>query len=324
MIMTRRRRPPAMAAWVTVLACGVGAANAQYDYGKGRYERDGEPGIFLLLEGGLANPRNTDNVVAATSGNVSPIIPAWDDDPAGRIGIGYELASGDKISLTFWGFETDTRGTGTGSFDFTIGPPFESSGSILGDSGTDFDIKTEISAMTVDAAWGRTHAASRRIDLDWSAGLRYANYEEEAGGFYFDGQPLDASKSNEGEMIGARLALRGTYRLTYLSFGAGVGFSFLDGELTASSGLKRASVSQQEGFAELKDDGRSGQIREFDIVASWHGANDRVRISLGWEQSTWEGIADDLMRNLPGTVVTLRDRDSVVFSGYKLGLLFRF
>ena len=109
MIMSRRRLSRALAAWVTVLACGVGAVSAQYDYGGGgQYDRGGDTGIFLFVEGGMTNPRNTDNVVATTTGFVSPIIPSWDDDFAGRLGIGYELTSGDRITLTLWGFETDT------------------------------------------------------------------------------------------------------------------------------------------------------------------------------------------------------------------------
>ena len=70
----------------------------------------------------------------------------------------------------------------------------------------------------------------------------------------------------------------------------------------------------------LKDDGRSGSIRELDLALVWHSSSDTVRVWLGWEQQVWEDIAADLMRNFPGTVAVLRERDSVTFSGYKLGV----
>ena len=49
-----------------------------------------------------------------------------------------------------------------------------------------------------------------------------------------------------------------------------------------------------------------------------------MRLSLGWEQSNWGGIAADLLRTAPNTGVTLADRDSVVFSAYKLGVAVQF
>ena len=76
--------------------------------------------------------------------------------------------------------------------------------------------------------------------------------------------------------------------------------------------------------ATLNDDSRSGSIRDFDLVVAWHLRNDKYRVFVGWEQSTWDAISSDLMRNLPGTTVQLRDRNSVVFSGWKIGFAGRF
>ena len=56
----------------------------------------------------------------------------------------------------------------------------------------------------------------------------------------------------------------------------------------------------------------------------WHAASESFQLSLGWEQSRWDDIAADLVRNFPGTTAPLRERDSVTISGYKLGVLFRF
>ena len=72
------------------------------------------------------------------------------------------------------------------------------------------------------------------------------------------------------------------------------------------------------------DDSRSGTIRDIELKGTWHLMNDRLRLSFGWDQSTWEAIAADLMRNFAGSTAPLRDRDAVIFSGYKLGVYFRF
>ena len=77
-------------------------------------------------------------------------------------------------------------------------------------------------------------------------------------------------------------------------------------------------------FASAFDDGRSGNIVDFGISGAWHGRSNAWYVSLGWEQSTWNGITNDLLRNFPGTSVPLRDRDSVVISAWMLGFFARF
>ena len=72
--------------------------------------------------------------------------------------------------------------------------------------------------------------------------------------------------------------------------------------------------------ATFSDDGRSGNILDMDVAAAWHNSNDSVVVLIGWEQQTWDGVPADMMRNLPGTSVILRERDSVTFSGIKIGV----
>jgi hypothetical protein len=197
---------------------------------------------------------------------------------------------------------------------------------------------TKISARTVDLAWAREQELSESFSMEWSLGLRYATFEETMDGLYDDVSSIDpafgsirysADKSNEGEMIGAKASARATYRFARsFSVGAALGFSHMDGELTASSllspiGSDNASV-EPSGFAAVRDDGRSGNILDFDLVLAWHNSNDWLRVWVGWEQSAWNGIAEDLVRNFPGTTVPLRPRDSVTFSSYKLGVFVKF
>jgi len=294
-------------------------ALAQYDYGGGRSSgssASSDGGFVLFLEGGLFNPRNADNVVASVdSGGVyRQVIPTWDDTFAGRIGLGYRLPGGHKIMLAVWGFTGEAKGAESGpSFEFPIGPT----------TGNAFDITTEIEAGTADLYWEIPQHVTDRFSMDWALGVRYARFEETADGTYVDGaSSYDAAKSNKGTMIGGRAAGRARYKVGQFSAAVGVGMSFLDGELESKSSLD-PKPSEAVDF-ELTDTGRSGTIFDFDVTGAWHSANDLVMVTIGWEQAVWEDIASDLTRNLPGTENLLRDRDSVTFSGYKIGVHFQF
>lgn len=351
----RRSFKAALVAATVLLVAGLDTVDAQYKYRYGSYGASSgtESGVYVRLEAAATNPRNTDAVVATTETiadfgggfNVqTPVIPGWDDDIAGRIAVGYAWAGGNRIEASYWGYDTDTvtggNGPAGGFTHFAIGPPILTGGDYVGDSGSpgSYNIATEISASTADAAWIRAHAFTEHFTMEWSLGLRYATYEETSSGFYdeaaiggpgFGQNQFDAAKSNEGEMIGARAAVRGQFSLTErVRLYGGLGFSFLDGELKAGSSLSPSgsanSTTQPTAVRTLTDDSRSGAIRDFEVGVTWLFSGDRLQLSFGWEQSDWEDIAADLMRNFPGTAAPLADRNSVVFSGYKLGVQFRF
>ena len=331
-------------------ACAGEPAEARYRYG--RYgSATTERGFFVEVEGLSANPRNADVVVAteeitpgAGTNSITSIVPSWDNDFAGRIGLGYQWASGNKVSLSVWGFGTTFTSTGDGAaagrLHYAVGPPIYTNGNYVGAFGSPghFSMQAEIEARTADLAWGHDHQVSESFKMEWSAALRYAEYEETLDGFYdnansdgsgFGQTRYAAAKTLNGEMLGVKLAARGTYLVTQrFWFGAGLGFSFLDGELTGSSALtpigESNAATEPSSLASIKDDGRSGNIVDFDLRIGWRNASDRLRVWLGWEQSIWNEIAHDPLRNFPGTTAPRRERDSVTFSGYKLGLYFRF
>ena len=88
-----------------------------------------------------------------------------------------------------------------------------------------------------------------------------------------------------------------------------------------------ASLAPQPGGTSalgLTDDSRTGSILEIDVRAAWHNARDNLSIWLGWEQQKWDDIVADLARNVPGSEVIARGRDSVSFSWIKLGVSFEF
>jgi hypothetical protein len=329
------------------LVCAAQPADAQYRYGKYRYST-AEQGWFVFAEFAMANPRNADAVVAtfeqvdAVGGQnlTYPILPSWGDDAAGRFGIGYSMASGSKFVATFWSFSTDQYSAGDGPaggrMNFAIGPPIATDvpGVYEGAYGAPgyFAVTTEITARTADLAWVKELEIGESVDFEWSVGLRYAKFEETMEGSYNTGLSMgsvdySAAKSNEGEMIGFRTGLRGSVFITSrISVGGSLAFSMLDGEVKGTSQLAEGDSigGLPTNFAGITDDGRSGMIYDADVDVTWHSSSDRLRVSLGWEQSIWNDITTDLVRNFPGTTAPLAERDSVTFSGYKLGLFFRF
>jgi hypothetical protein len=129
-------------ALLVLLTCSVGPAEARYRYGSyGSATTD--RGFFVEFEGLLANPRNADVVVATQEiipgaggvNTLSPIIPVWDDAFAGRIGLGYQWASGNKVSVSVWGFNTDRTASGNGAaggvLHYGIGPPINTGSSYV-------------------------------------------------------------------------------------------------------------------------------------------------------------------------------------------------
>jgi len=298
------------------LALGVaalvgGPALAQrYDYGGGGHG-SGVSGFVLEIEAGVGSPRNTDNVVAAVCPNV--IIPTWSGEATGRLGFGYRFASGSKLLVSFWGIDADQSEAGIGSFSFPVGPV----------TGFEFDVTTNVQAQTADVAWGFTHDATESFALEWSVGLRYADYEETTDGTYgTTSGTLAVDKLNQGTMLGARVAGRATYRVGSLSAGAGVGLSMLDGEVEARSSL----APQPSGTLAqvLTDDSRSGKVVDLEVRGAWHNRSATMSVWIGWESQEWVDIAADLARNLPGSGVVARERDSVTFSWAKAGVSFIF
>jgi len=349
-----RIRIAAVAAMLALaLTVALPAEAAKYRYGN--YSGGGgESGLTVSLEGGLVNVRNGDNVYATSEtlqifgGGVNSVValtPASEDDASAKLGLTYQWASGNQLKLSFWNYSTETAAAGNGPLGgrlyYAIGPPIDlGGGSFAGVSGNPgyYDLTTETDASAIDIAFAREHEIADDFRMEWSAGLRYASFEESTSGFYdddlfggsgFGDNRYAAAKTTEGEMLGLRLAARGSYFFTSsFSASAGIGVSFADGEIDAFSRLTPTGLvnsgTQPTSLATVFDDGRSGRTFDVESRLTWHSSSDRFRLWLGWSQQEWSGIASDLLRNFPATARPLESRDSVVFSGYTLGGSYRF
>jgi len=339
-----------------LLSLAAGSVDAaRYRYGRG-YSRGGgeQAGVLVSFEGGLVNLRNADLVYATSESlqiaggglnQITALTPGAEDDFSGRLAVAYQWADGNRLTATFSTYNTSTSAAADGplggALHFAIGPPIAlGGGNFVGDSGSPgyFSLRTETDASTADVAFGRSHELGDDFRMEWSTGLRYAKFEEKTSGFYddslfiastFGDNRYAVAKQIEGEMIGARVAARGSYFFTTsFSVSAGIGFALLDGEIKSTSGLTPTGLlnatTQPASVATINDDGRSGATTDFDTRLTWHSSDDRLRVWLGWEQQEWSGIVEDDLRNFPGTATPLDPRDSVVFSGYRAGVSYRF
>ncbi|MDH3628532.1 MAG: Lpg1974 family pore-forming outer membrane protein [Acidobacteriota bacterium] len=309
----------------------------KYSYrGYSAYGGGAESGFYVRAEGGLFNPRNTDQVLGSVvdSGVHSQVIPIWDDEFAGGAAFGYRFDNGSRIEASVWGYETDTGATGLGSggdmLHFTIAPPATSGGTPISSGNPGFyAVNTQIEGTLADLTWAKGNEVGERLTMEWSLGLRYANFEESYLGVYGDTSAsnlFDVGKTMQGEGVGVRAGVGGRYDLTgSVAVTGSLGVSFLDGEITANSATAPRGQAGVLGAAAVAfDDSRSGEIRDFDVNLVWSTLGSQLELSLGWEQSRWDGLTADLLRNPTGLSTTLRERDSVTFSGYKFGVFFRF
>jgi len=337
-----------------LLSVAAGSVDAaRYRYGRS-YSSGEQAGVVVFADGGLVNLRNTDLVYATSESlqvigggfnQTSALIPAAEDDFSGRFGAGYQFANGNRLGVAISTYSTSTSGSAdgplSGALHYAIGPPIAlGGGTFAGNSGSPghFNLMTDTDAATADVAFGRSHELGDDFRMEWSTGVRYARFEESTSGFYddsvsgattFGDNRYAVAKTIEGDMIGARVAARGSYFFTTsFSVSTGIGFALLDGEIKASSSLTPTGSAnapvQPSSVATIEDDGRSGHSMDFDTRLTWHSPDDRLRVWLGWEQQEWSGIAKDDLRNFPGTATPLDARDSIVFSGYRAGVSYRF
>jgi hypothetical protein len=323
-----------------------------------------EEGFFLFLDTVFTTPRNTDQVIAInvdtglpppTSGDVQStetILTGWGSDPAGQLEFGYRWASGNMVSLTYWGYEADQRTRGDGpegnTMYFGIGPTIISlyegpyyyynySYGSFGYSGH-HDIVSKIDAKSLTIEAGHTHELSEGFELEWSLGLRWASFEENLDGFYdyyestnayFGYLRYAASKTNESTMAGFKIGGKGSYEFNrHVSVNSSLAFSFLQGEVTSTSGLvPDERLGLPSSLFELTDNDRTGTITDFDINVVWHLSDDRYRVWAGYAYSSWDGLAVDLSRKsfaIEGEQVGFGVREGVAFSGFKIGVGFLF
>ena len=320
----------------------------------GRYPGDHRAGPFVFLDAALVTPTDLDQVVAyeiaagADPQTSSTVAPAWGWTLAGRIGGGWRFASGARLAAGYWRFDDATSvsadGPSGGLMRFAIGPPVVDDGTLAGSLGTPGSAQFEVSTVAelFDLDFGQESPIHEHLTMEWLIGLRYAAFEETYDGSYdlcastgcseaVDYAPgeiaYDAVKRNESSMFGLRAAVRARFKWTEdFRVAGGAALSLLTGTIEGSSGLTPAgalNASEPGTLLRLVED-RSGMIAEIDVGLEWEVVRDSLRLTAGWELARWDGVPYDVVRNPSGSLTPNRDRDTVSFSGPRVGLGFRF
>jgi hypothetical protein len=341
--------------------------------GTARAQFSEEEGFFLFLDTIFSTPRDTDEVIAinvdgsAGAGQVQTqevVRTDWSSSVDGKIELGYRWASGNMVSLTYWGFDADERTVGDGpagnTMYFGIGPTIFYNGTSYGVYGYygHHDIVSTIEASSVEIRAGREHALTESFDLEWSVGVRWVDFSEDLSGFYdfsestytysFGYYRYAANKTNESSMAGFEAGMKGSYSFNkHVSINSRVNLSFLQGDIESTSSLVPSGIANGGGVLpsasfHTEDTGRSGTIVDFDFNVVWHLFDDRYRVWAGYEYAQWNGVPADLARQqmgglvlippspgdpilvAPGRQAAFATRDNMAFSGFKIGVGFLF
>jgi len=349
-----------IAALVLSVACIAVLSSTPADaYRSYRTSDEPEAGFFLFLDAALTRAGGTDQVVAENVGiNSSPqvteqIAMDWDDGLSGRLGFGYRWATGNKVTVSYWQYDDDAKlltaqGPNDGYMNFAIGPATYYDGYPtfnFGFPGTAV-FNANIKASTADVSFGRDQSLADSFRMEWNLGLRYAKFEEDVNGLYdlcatsgcwasyygitgFGEVSFNAQKTNSSEMFGAVASARGRYFVSPNFAVTGmIGFSFLGGETESFSGLIPTgsfnSTFDPPTEMRVKDDSNTGTILDFDAGIEWYIVPDLFRLDFALYQSRWDGLPEDMTRNAPGVIPVLDPRDSMSFSGLRIGLWVRF
>ncbi len=348
----RKLRFPIVLAFA--VAAAISAVPAQ-GYASG-YGGDDEQGFFLFLDAMLAQPGDTDMVVAesvnaaGSTQTAGKVLPVWDAGLAGRFGGGYRWATGGALSVSFWSFDDDQSfaadGPAGGFLNFAIGPATYYDGYPVFNFGIPGSaaFRANLEASTVDVAFSQTQELSDILSMEWSVGLRFASYEDGVtgtydlcastgcdGGYgYVPGEiAFAAERTTKSDMFGIRAGVRGKYSISErVAVRSGLALSLLTGDVESRSGLTpigtlNGAIDPPGRYVADESD-RSGRIVELDVGVEFDLVRDLLRLSVGYEHAIWEGVPADLARNPPGMLTVLEPRDRVSFSGARLGLWVRF
>lgn len=317
---------------------------------------DQKEGWFVFLEGIDTQVLDTDQPIGTvgTFGDPagdppSPFFAAehktvdWGTNVNGRLGFGKQWANGNKLTLSYWEFDNDESGSmdlsGVDAFYSPFGYYYyygygggtraPLGGGTFSSTFSRFD--SNVKASSIDVDFSHVHSLNDHFDFEWNLGMKFASYEDtttvatgytytDTGGVATD-YTYDEKAHTESDMWGFKAGARGMYNFgPRFSLTAGLNVAKLQGGVESTSTISSTFVGSTPALTDhFNDDNRSGTITDYDIMGVFH-LGEHFDLSVGYEQSTWQGISRDLMRSHWGQP----DRDEVGFAGWKVGVKWRF
>ncbi len=270
-----------------------------------------------------------------------------DADATFRFTAGYNfgLAMGG-LQVSFWSFDHDDKQSDSLSGQvfpsifgyglYTQSYPFVEA---YNAPGVGTFATSSVKASTVDLEYTRALDVGENFTFRWLAGLRTADFEEgrtvELQGAYA-GKPMTIQQNGhmDSKARGIKVGGRGIYGFTkHQSLEGGLAFSLLQGDSKGDSSQTfrvfdaadlTAPPTVYSEAQRAEDKSGQGQILDLDLKYVWTA--DALSVYLGYSYSAWEGLVRD--PNLPRTtyfsVTGAGGRDTVIFSGFDVGIIYRF
>jgi len=195
-----------------------------------------------------------------------------------------------------------------------------------------------VKATSLDVDYSRALDVGDNFTFRWLAGLRSVSFEEE---IQFDGAAFDSygygysvsqKRHMDSDARGIKVGGRGTFGFTKrFSLEGGLAVSLLqaDSKGNSSQAISRVDPNPDLSFTvseSHKADGESdrGQILDLDLRGTW--TEGPLTIYLGFWSSSWEGMVRDPNppRSTVYPTVAGRSRDTVQFTSFDVGLIYRF
>ncbi len=268
-----------------------------------------------------------------------------DNDPSAtfRIRGGYNFGLDlGGLQVSYWGFDNDDRRADLMSDDvyptlFGYGYSYYGSPAYLSSPyGVRTLAKSSVQASSLDVDYSRALDVGGNFTFRWLAGLRTVTFEEEVTfrgtvpDYYGYDYSISQKRHIDSTAFGVKVGGTGSFGFTKrFSLEGGAALSLLQARIKGDSRQTIASSDPYDPFSVSwrnygKEDSGHGRILDLDLRGVW--TEGPLSVFLGYSASSWEGLVRD--SNPPRSpfypLVAGRSRDSVSFSGFNVGVIYRF
>ena len=248
-------------------------------------------------------------------------------DNAFRLGIAYDLEDDKELQISYFEYEDSNSDSTSMEGIATYSNP--NGGATYGDSDyNSADARFKHKVNTLDISIAKSNLVSKNLNLQFSGGLKYANYERNVRATYYggeflkDGESIDTNTKFRG--IGPKAGIEADYKI------AG-GFAFFGGaDLSLILGdreVDRIDVDDNGNGAFSFKERVLMPIIAGDIGIKWskqHTKDYNFEIKLGYHVESWEsGVMDNGYSDDVTTTIDSRE-DDLILSGAYLRTTFSF
>lgn len=252
-------------------------------------------------------------------------------DLAPRLTVGYDFGPAlGSLRVSYWSF--DNEDSESKSLPGIVEPAlfgygYYGSAYLYDAQSVPVEASATIEASVVDVSYTRMMEAGRKLMLGWVVGMRTASFKENREFYGRDDLVIvEQSKSIDNSAYGFKFGANAQYKFgSRFRLEGGLALSLMQGdsEGTAEQTMRDAdpntpAIGLLSETRDAEQDSISGQILDLDAKGVWTmGA---FEVWVGYGASSWNGLVADPNPSPPEG----DDRDSLSFTGWRLGAKWRF